>query len=102
MNTLELIPVLLASTGFWELIRYFFEKRSRKNRMLLGIAHALIIRDCEIYLERGWISHAEYDDFIKYLYEPYKAHGANGLAEKLKQEVDKLPSEERSADERLE
>lgn len=43
------------------------------------------------YVDRGWITKDEYEDFFKYLYEPYAKFGGNGLAERVMLEVAKLP-----------
>lgn len=42
------------------------------------------------YLDRGWITKDEYEDFIKYLWNPYSSFGGNGLAEKIMADVQKL------------
>jgi hypothetical protein len=43
------------------------------------------------YIERGWISRDEYENLHDYLYKPYKELGGNGSAERVMQEVNKLP-----------
>ena len=43
------------------------------------------------YLERGYIYEGEYDNLYNYLYVPYKALGGNGSAERIIEEVKKLP-----------
>lgn len=45
----------------------------------------------EQYIKRGYITSDEYDDWIKYLYAPYKAGDGDGTIDKIKLEVDKLP-----------
>ena len=90
-QTIELFVTIFASAGFWEFIRFQFAKRSKTTKLLIGVSHSQIIRLCNMYVKRGWITHAEYDDFLTYLYNPYEEFGANGLAQRMKQEVDKLP-----------
>lgn len=48
----------------------------------------------ETYIKRGSITSAEYNDWVKYLYEPYHKGGGDGTIDKIKQEVDKLPLEQ--------
>ena len=67
------------------------EKKSAKNRMLLGLGHDRIITLCMQFLERGYITQDEYEDLDKYLYKPYRDMGGNGTAEKLMAEVSRLP-----------
>lgn len=81
----------LASTGFWSFIQSKSKKKSNTDELILGLAHDRIVSLGNEYLKRGWISNYEYENFIKYLYNPYKEFGGNGLAEKIKNEVEKLP-----------
>ena len=93
---------VMASSGLWAYIlarrerkekqqEKEEEKNSASNRMLLGLGHDRITYLCSKYIERGWISNDEYEDLMKYLYEPYKDMGGNGTAERLINEVKKLP-----------
>jgi len=92
------IPALLtvvtsvgASSGFWA---YFQKKDNQRNatiQLLLGLAHDRITFLGMKYIERGWITKDEYEDYIKYLYAPYSHFGGNGLAERVMNEVAKLP-----------
>lgn len=59
--------------------------------MLLGLGHDRIVYLCMKYIDRGWISSDEYEDLIKYLYTPYVGLKGNGTAERLINEVKKLP-----------
>ena len=59
--------------------------------MLLGLGHVKIIETCEKYIARGYIRQDEYDSLYNYLYLPYKELGGNGTAERMINEVKKLP-----------
>lgn len=94
-NLLEYIIVIFtsmfASTGFWT---YITNKRSGKNdklELLKGLAHDRIIQSGKEYISRGCITYDEYEDFMKYLYEPYAKFGGNGLAERVMEDVKGLP-----------
>ena len=94
-ETLETIIVaIFASSGFWAFLlavaNKIFDKRSAKNKMLLGLGHDRIIALCEKYISQGWITSEDYENLHDYLYTPYKKMGGNGTAEKLMHDVDKL------------
>ena len=82
---------VLASSGIWNAINNKAEHRSSLNAMMIGLGHNKIIELCERYIVRGYITVDEYDDLTVHLYKPYKALGGNGTAEKLVNEVKKLP-----------
>lgn len=71
--------------------------RSRKKdadasgQMLRGLGHDRITYLGEAYCKRGNISHNEYENLHDYLFVPYKALGGNGTAERVMNEVEKLP-----------
>jgi hypothetical protein len=88
---IAVITSLLASQGFWAYLQRKDTKKSATLRLLLGLAHDRIIFVGMSYVDRGWISKDEYEDFFNYLYQPYADFGGNGLAEKIMQEVIKLP-----------
>lgn len=92
--TQMLVTVLasvIASSGFWAWFTKKSDKKSATTQLLLGLAHDRIVFLGMQYIKRGWITKDEYDDFIKYLYTPYSNFGGNGLAEKVMEEVAKLP-----------
>lgn len=87
-----------ASSGFWAYMTYRAEQNAKKDgrqdatvRLLLGLAHDRIVYLGMGYIERGWITKDEYEDFMKYLYHPYTEFGGNGLAERVMNDVKKLP-----------
>jgi hypothetical protein len=82
---------VIGSNGLWAFMQSRRDKKDAKTRMILGLGHDRIIYLCIRYIERGWISNDEYEDLVKYLYGPYKEMGGNGTAEKLMNEVKKLP-----------
>lgn len=101
-TVLAVFASVMASTGLWAYLlgrkelknkekEKEEEKKSAKNRMLLGLGHDRIITLCMQYLERGYITQDEYEDMDKYLYKPYRDMGGNGTAEKLMDEVSRLP-----------
>lgn len=79
-----------ASSGFWAFFMQVSTRKSATTKLLLGLAHDRIVHLGMAYIERGWITKDEYDDFVKYLYEPYSHFGGNGLAERVMTDVEKL------------
>lgn len=80
-----------ASSGFWAFLQKRDSLKSATLQLLLGLAHDRIVSLGMSYKDRGWITKDEYDDFVRYLYNPYSEFGGNGLAEKVMEDVSKLP-----------
>lgn len=95
---IALILAIIASSGIWGIVLYKIQRRDNKKdnftKLLLGLAHQEIVRSCLNYMNRGYITKDEYEDLIKYLFEPYKDLGGNGTVEKLIDEIKKLPLKE--------
>jgi hypothetical protein len=79
-----------ASSGFWAYILQRNIAKSASSRLLMGLAYDKIMHLGMQYIERGWISRDEFEDFRNYLFDPYKAMGGNGVAERIMQEVSSL------------
>ena len=100
-----LIPIVLAifgSSGMWTVVLYFFQRKDKKrekedeelknqSQMLLGLGHDRITYLGTKYIEKGSITDAEFENLNTYLYEPYTKLGGNGTAEKIMDDVKKLP-----------
>lgn len=89
-----LVPILVAtitSNGMWLYIQTKRNKKSATSQMLVGLVQDQIVTRGQTYLERGWVTAEEYDNFVRYLYKPYVACGGNGLAEKIMKDVQRLP-----------
>lgn len=82
---------VVASSGFWAWLQRRDNSKDAMTRLLLGLAYDKIAQLGLSYIERGWISKDEYEEFRKYLFEPYKAYGGNGVAERIMEEVSHLP-----------
>ena len=99
---LTIVIAVFTCSGFWA---YLISRREKKDRekqkeeeknsasslMLVGLGHDRIIYLSMKYIERGWISNDEYEDLMNYLYLPYKKMGGNGTAERIIEEVKRLP-----------
>lgn len=92
----------ISSSGVCSIILYIIQRRDKQKdkdsenseamaKMLCGVGHELISMRGSAILKRKWVSQDEYEDFVKYLYEPYKKLGGNGTAEKIMKEIMALP-----------
>lgn len=95
MHDLELIVTvicsMLASSGLWAFIMHLVNKKSAANNMLKGLGHDRIIELGRQYVNRGYITVDEFENLYDYLYKPYKDLGGNGTADKVIEEIRKLP-----------
>ena len=85
------LTTLIASSGFWAYMQRRNEGKSATSKLLMGLAYAKITVLGMGYIERGWITRDEFEDFRRYLYDPYKELGGNGVGERIMAEVCNLP-----------
>ena len=88
---LSILLAMIGSTGLWNYISTRREKHDAKTKLLVGLAHDRIIFLGMKYIERGQLTHDEYENLNDYLYEPYAAAGGNGSAKRVMEEVKRLP-----------
>lgn len=81
----------LGSTGFWAFLRNRDYRRRATTRLMMGLAYKELTTLGLAYIERGSITKDEFEDYRKYFYEPYKALGGNGVAERIMRDVTNLP-----------
>jgi hypothetical protein len=88
---LTIVGSVLASSGFWAYMMKRADRNDVKTEMLIGLGHDRIVYLGLLYIERGYITQDEYENLYEYLYIPYKKLGGNGSAERVMNEVQKLP-----------
>lgn len=99
---LSIVIAVIGSAGFWAVIgkkmdrKYDAEVRRNTKMdaytaMLIGLAHDRIVTLGMEFIERGYITHDEYENLQEYLYLPYLALEGNGSAKRIMEEVSKLP-----------
>lgn len=88
---IAVVGSVVASSGFWAWIQRKDSTKSATKALLLGLAHDKIISQGYVYIERGWLSKDEYDDYMRYFVKPYSTFGGNGMAEKVVADVERLP-----------
>lgn len=82
---------ILGSGGFWAYLQKRDAKGNAATRLMMGLAYDKVTTLGIRYIERGYITKDELDEFQRYFYEPYKALGGNGIAERIWMEVRGLP-----------
>jgi len=92
---LAIVASVFGSTGFWALLTAVWNAHSKKvsieGKMLRGLAHDRICELGEKFIKQGYITKDEYENLHDYLFLPYKELGGNGTAEKIVEDVKKLP-----------
>lgn len=92
---LAIVASVFGSTGFWALLTAIWTAHNKKvsieGRMLRGLAHDRICELGEKFLKQGYITKDEYENLHDYLFLPYKELGGNGTAEKIVEDVKRLP-----------
>lgn len=82
---------VVSSSGLWVFIQKRTDSHVAHTRLLMGLAYDKIITVGLSFIQRGWVSKDEYEEYLKYLVEPYKAMGGNGVADRIASEVSSLP-----------
>ena len=108
---ITIILAMLGSSGLWAFIQWAItNSRKRKRRaeivekldqheeeirqikaMSLGALYDRAKFLGESYLKKGWWTLNEYEDFKKYIYEPYHNAGGDGTIDKIWLELEKMP-----------
>lgn len=86
-----IIVTFAASSGFWSYLSSRRERKSATTRLLMGLAYDKLVFLGMKMIERGHLSKDEYEDYRRYLYEPYKELGGNGVSDRIMEEISKLP-----------
>lgn len=86
----SVVGAIFASSGFWAFMSNRTKKIDANAKLLLGLAHFEIINQAMGYINRGSISHDEYENLHDYLYAPYLASGGNGVAKRVMKELEKI------------
>lgn len=82
---------MMGSTGLWLLITKLTDRRSAQTQLLKGLARDRVIFLGSTYVRRGSVTKPEYQDYVQYFVDPYFKLGGNGLAERVFEDVKKLP-----------
>lgn len=84
------VTTLLGSSGIWMWVKTRSDRNNSEKQLLLDVAKNQLIMLGRSYLERGYITMDEYEEY-EAEYKLYSALGGNGLAKRLFKQVDELP-----------
>ena len=96
-----IVGAFLASSGIWGFILYKQQRKDAKQDdfgtikdALKGILYSDILDTGEKYLAQEYITVKQMNNFKKYLYDPYKALGGDGMADEIWDQLSDLPHHE--------
>lgn len=84
------ITALLGSSGIWMWAKTRSDRSNSEYQLLLEVAKNQLTVLGRSYLERGYITMDEYEEY-EAEYKLYSALGGNGLAKRVFKQVDELP-----------
>lgn len=84
------ITTLLGSSGIWVWVKTRSDRNNSEDQLLLEVAKNQLTVLGRSYLERGYITMDEYEEY-EAEYKLYSALGGNGLAKRVFKQVDELP-----------
>jgi len=82
---------VIGSGGFWKFLDSRSQRKSAQAQLMMGLAYKEITTLGIGYIDRGWITRDELEEFEKYYVLPYKKLGGNGIAERIANQVRNLP-----------
>ena len=84
------VSALLGSSGIWAWAKTKTDYNNNEAKLLLSVSRNQLITLGRNYIERGYITMDEYEEYEEE-YQIYSALGGNGLARRVFQQVDELP-----------
>lgn len=88
--TNPLITTLLSGPGIWAWAKTRTQRNNSEGKLLLQVAKTQLVTQGREYLQRGYITMDEYEEYESE-YGVYSALGGNGLARRIFEQVDDLP-----------
>lgn len=79
------------SGGLWAYLQRRDTKKNASTKLMMGLAYANLMSLGQMYIDRGWVTKDEFEDYQKYFFTPYKDLGGNGVAERMMEGVHGLP-----------
>lgn len=88
--TNPLITTVLSGPGIWAWAKTRTQRNDSEDKLLLQVAKNQLVYQGRIYLNRGYITMDEYEEYESE-YKVYSDLGGNGLARRIFEQVDDLP-----------
>lgn len=84
------VTALLGGSGIWAWLRTRTDRNDSEDKLLLQVARNQLISQGRFYLDRGYVTMDEYEEYESE-YAIYSRLGGNGLARRVFKQVDELP-----------
>ena len=88
--TNPLITTILSCPGIWAWAKTRTQRNYSEDNLLLQVAKNQLVTQGRKYLNRGYITMDEYEEYESE-YKVYSDLGGNGLARRIFEQVDDLP-----------
>ena len=88
--TNPLLSAVFGAPGIWAWAKTKASHNTSANKLLLSVSRHHIITLGLTYIERGYVTMDEYEEFEEE-YQIYSSLGGNGLARRVFEQVDNLP-----------
>lgn len=88
--TNPLITTVLSGPGIWAWAKTRTQRNDDEDKLLLQVAKSQLVSQGREYLNRGYITMDEYEEYESE-YKVYSDLGGNGLARRIFEQVDDLP-----------
>lgn len=85
-----LISAIFGAPGIWAWAKTKADHNDNVAKLILAVSKNQLISLGRIYIERGYVTMDEYEEYEKE-YSIYSALGGNGLARRVFEQVDDLP-----------
>lgn len=93
------VTALLGGSGIWAWAKAKADHNNNAAKLLLSVSRNQLIMLGRGYIERGYITMDEYEEF-EAEYRIYSDLGGNGLARRIFEQVDELPMMPKGIDRR--
>lgn len=84
------VTALLGGSGVWAWLKTRTDRNDSEDKLLLQVARNQLVSQGRFYLDRGYITMDEYEEYESE-YDIYSRLGGNGLARRVFKQVDELP-----------
>lgn len=84
------VTAVLGGSGIWAWAKTKAERSDNADKLLMAVSRNQLISLGHKYIERGYITMDEYEEFESE-YKIYSDLGGNGLARRIFEQVDELP-----------
>ena len=85
-----LLSAVFGAPGLWALVKTKADRNDNSAKLLLSVTRTQLIALGRKYIERGYITMDEYEEY-EAEYQIYSALGGNGLAHRIFEQVDDIP-----------